>query len=306
MSTSLKQVSQLAASCGINFNGDVSRDESKLDPLTGASAVVHLGNLRTVGKAVAVKTFRFAPLEEEAAAERIIQQAYAWSGLHHKNVLPFIGIVTTFDYAISFITEWIDNGNAYDYVQNPENDPRPLLVDIASGLNYLHNHEKGPIFHGDLRGRNVLVSKDGHALLSDFSLSLLIDASFDTSAAAPIHPTLRWMPPEEIQGCENPTVSSDVWSFGMTALELFTRAPPFHEIQSLRKVLTRILQGPPERPSDKATLFRLTDEWWKVCTLCCAHDPSQRPLMSDISMRLGMPLVTFGPFNGFPLLITLT
>ncbi|KIM60326.1 hypothetical protein SCLCIDRAFT_961143 [Scleroderma citrinum Foug A] len=287
MRSPLERVAQGAARHGINLNGDVSRNDSWVNPLIGASAIVQRGHLRTEGKAVAVKMIRFAPLEEEGTVERIIREARAWSRIQHKNILPLIGIVTTFDHAVSFISPWMDNGNAYDYVQNHANDPRPLVLDIASGLNYLHNHEDGPIFHGDLRGRNVMVSKDGCAVLSDFSLSSLIESSFDTSAAAPIHPTLRWMPPEEIQGCDNPTASSDVWAFGMTALELFTRAPPFHEIRSLRRVLTRIIQGPPERPNDQATLSRLTDGWWKICNLCWVPDPSQRPSMSDISRKLG-------------------
>ncbi|KIM58260.1 hypothetical protein SCLCIDRAFT_98856, partial [Scleroderma citrinum Foug A] len=86
----------------------------------------------------------------------IIQEAHAWSRIQHKNILPLIGIVTTFDHAVSFISPWMDNGNAYDYVQNHANDPHPLVLDIASGLNYLHNHEDGPIFHGDLRGVHIL------------------------------------------------------------------------------------------------------------------------------------------------------
>lgn len=286
MSTSLEQVSQRAARCNINLNGHVLHDDSMTEPLTGANAIVQRGILRPEGNSVAIKTIRFVPLEEEAAVKSIVQRTLTWSKLHHENVLPLIGIVTTFDYAISFISPWMENGNAYDYVQNHANDPRPLLLDIASGLNYLHNHESGPICHGDLRGRNVLVSKDGCAVLSDFSLSSLIESSFDTSAAAPIRPTLRWMPPEEIRGCENPTTASDVWAFGMTALELFTRSPPFHEIRSLRRVLSRITQGPPERPNDQITLSRLTDEWWKICNLCWEQKPSQRSSMSDIS-KLG-------------------
>lgn len=71
--------------------------------------------------------------------------------------------------------------------------------------------------------RNVLVSKQGHALLTDFSFSSLVEYSFDTSAAAPIRPTLRWMPPEEIRGSQTPNEASDVWSFGMTALVRQTR-----------------------------------------------------------------------------------
>ena len=106
--------------------------------------------------------------------QRIVEEAHAWSRLQHENVLSLIGIVTVFDFAVSFVSEWMDNGNAYDYVQNDANDPRHLvsnnfqlantskqslaqLLGIASGLNYLHNIGDKPIIHGDLRGVRVII-----------------------------------------------------------------------------------------------------------------------------------------------------
>ena len=76
------------------------------------------------------------------------------------------GVVTKFDFAVSIVSEWMSKGNAYDYVQDLNNDPRPLVcsdcdvfiyvlkklvvqvLEIARGLNYLHNHK---FLHGDLR-----------------------------------------------------------------------------------------------------------------------------------------------------------
>jgi len=151
MSTSLEQVSRRAARCDINLNGDVLYDDSMLEPLTGANAIVQRGTLCAKGKSVAIKSIRFVPLEEESAAEvivsrivvvlqliiavqYIVQEAHAWSKLCHENILPLIGIVTTFDYAVSFISPWMDNGNAYDYVQNHANDPRPLVSNGIRGV----------------------------------------------------------------------------------------------------------------------------------------------------------------------------
>ncbi|KAG6328311.1 hypothetical protein ID866_10778 [Astraeus odoratus] len=285
----LQQVSCWTATCGIDLNDHVARDDTVISR-TGSSAIVHQGVLRPQGKAVAVKTLRFTPYEEETAL-RIVTEAHRWSKIQHPNVLPMFGVVTKFDFAVSFVSEWADKGNAFDYIQNTDKDPRPLLLDITRGLHYLHNHEDGPIVHGDLRGRNVLVANDGRAILGDFGLSSLFETSFDTSVAAPIRPTIRWMAPEDIENFGNPTTASDVWAFGMTALELFTRQAPFHEIQSLRAVLTQIPRGPPDRPSEGSTLFRLTDKWWDTCNLCWVRNQSKRPTMLDIGKTLEMDLV---------------
>ena len=48
--------------------------------------------------------------------------------LDHQNILPLLGIVTTFAFPISIVSAWMDKGNAYDFVQDPAVDPRPLVI----------------------------------------------------------------------------------------------------------------------------------------------------------------------------------
>ncbi|KIK23697.1 hypothetical protein PISMIDRAFT_647625 [Pisolithus microcarpus 441] len=190
-------------------------------------------------------------------------------------------MTTQFDYTISLISEWADKGNAFDYVQDTRVDPRPLLVDIASGLRYLHSRA---IIHGDLRGHNVMISGDGRAMITDYGVSSLVDAEFDQNAAIsmPGGQSIRWMPPETMENFEEVSARGDIWTFGMTVLELFTRKVPFHNVTGLRAVIGRILDGQPDKPSDPATCYRMTDAWWNVCCRCWARDPWRRPCMPDV------------------------
>ncbi|KAG6328097.1 hypothetical protein ID866_10993, partial [Astraeus odoratus] len=71
----------------------------------------------------------------------------------------------------------MDRGNAHDYVQDRSIDPRPLIIGIAHGLQYLHDHKPYAIYHGDLKGANVLISPDGQPLLCDFGLSHAVNSS---------------------------------------------------------------------------------------------------------------------------------
>ncbi|KAG6331767.1 hypothetical protein ID866_7320 [Astraeus odoratus] len=177
----------------------------------------------------------------------------------------------------------MEKGNAHDYVQDRDVDPRPLLTGIAAGLQYLHDFEPNPVYHGDLKGFNVLISNDGDALLADFGLSVSLSPTFNLYSK-PIGGTLNWMAPEYLESQEcNLTAEGDVWAFGMTVLELFTREPPFHELKALASLIAQVLQGPPPRPTDEKTCFRMSDEWWKICTSCWIRDPSRRPRMSDIN-----------------------
>ena len=100
--------------------------------------------------------------------QRILREVHLWSKLSHENIVRMLGISTEFNYTISIVSHWYEMGDAHAYVQDKENDPRPLvsliwlqvhslfmilqLMDVASGLHYLHAHPLGPIFHGDLKG----------------------------------------------------------------------------------------------------------------------------------------------------------
>lgn len=94
----------------------------------------------------------------------------------------------------------MSNGNARDYVHHKTIDPRPLIMGIAQGLRYLHNLSPRPIFHGNLKGANVLISDEGQALLTDFGLSFVVNSSFGMKAFSQNKPkgTIHWMSPELI------------------------------------------------------------------------------------------------------------
>ncbi|KAI6006161.1 kinase-like domain-containing protein, partial [Pisolithus marmoratus] len=219
------------------------------------------------------------------------REVHTWSKLSHENIVPMFGISTDFNSTISIISEWMPWGNAHMYVQNIENDPRPLVRDIANGLCYLHNHELGPVVHGDLKGLNVLVSSDHRALLSDFGLSTLNLSSFSMTTDAIRGGSFPWMAPELLNN-GSVSIETDVWAFGMTVVELFTRAPPFHDCTSLANVMYRLKCGRlPLRPAAQSTRSRLTSAWWAICTSCWRTDPSSRPTMAVVAEHVWRAMV---------------
>ncbi|KIO04994.1 hypothetical protein M404DRAFT_141714, partial [Pisolithus tinctorius Marx 270] len=150
------------------------------------------------------------------------REAHIASKMRHPNVLPLFGITTTFDLTISLMTGWMEGGNAHQYVQQRDRDPRPLIRDIALGLHYLHTYSDGPIIHGNLNGENVLIASDGRAVLTDFGLSILPDSSFSIPMTSACGGSLRWMAPEVVNRLVSedpkPTVEGEIWAFGMTTL----------------------------------------------------------------------------------------
>ncbi|KIM61394.1 hypothetical protein SCLCIDRAFT_1216059 [Scleroderma citrinum Foug A] len=185
---------------------------------------------------------------------------------------------------VSTLSPWMEKGNARDFVSSESIDPRSLMQGIASGLCYLHNCSPNPLYHGDVRGCNVLISEEGQALIADFGLSFLTNSSFSISISGQIGGSLPWMAPETLEGSEA-TAAQDVWAFAMTALELFTREDPFYPSRGVA-IMMKIFQGLPDRPSAENTCFRLTNEWWVICSECWHSDPSMRPTMLQVAKKI--------------------
>ncbi|KAI6132357.1 kinase-like domain-containing protein, partial [Pisolithus croceorrhizus] len=288
----LHQLAKEASKYAINLDGRIKRDLTTC--IRGGNAAVFRGTLSTDGTSVAIKTVLGVTQAETKIIKRALKEAHIWSKLDHPNVLRLLGITTEFDLTVSLVTTWMECGSARSYVQKRHNDPRPLIRDIAEGLHYLHSHPKGPIIHGDLKGDNVLIAQDGRALLTDFGLSIHFNSSFTMTVNSPCGGSLYWMAPELVEAGENmlATAESDIWAFGMTALELFTGKVPYHQLKTMTGILFGIMAGPPERPSDEDTYFRMTDEWWALCSRCWTGEPSSRINMSDSVKLIGQLLTT--------------
>ncbi|KAG6329518.1 hypothetical protein ID866_9572 [Astraeus odoratus] len=134
---------------GIYLNDKVERDET-IAPLKGGYAFVYRGTMSS--RRVAIKIVHSVPLGDEKSIRCVLREVYVWSKLRHPNIVPLLGITTKFNHGVAIVSEWMQNGNAFDYVQDRNIDPRPLLEDIANALRYLHEHVRGPVIHGDLKG----------------------------------------------------------------------------------------------------------------------------------------------------------
>ncbi|KAI6040074.1 kinase-like domain-containing protein [Pisolithus marmoratus] len=278
----LRQLAERARRSTINLDGRVSRTTCAI---RGGNAVVYQGILQPDGTRVALKTARGELSGDTDMIRRVLIEVHLWSKLRHENVIQVLGITTEFDLTVSIVSHWMEKGNAYTYVQNTDIDPRPLMIDIARGLQYLHTCEGGgPVFHGDLKGPNVLISDSGRALLTDFGFSYLVNSTFSMAASPWVGTSINWTAPEIfLEEQENPSAAADLWSFGMTLLELFTRKIPFHQFTRPGIVIGQICRGKkPIRPSDAEMCSRLTNPWWAICLECWEFEPASRPTIEHV------------------------
>jgi len=218
----------------------------------------------------------------------------AWTGLQHPNVLPFIGSVTLGS-KLYIVSPWMENGDVLEYLrQYPERNRVKLLLQIAMGLEYLHTFDP-VVVHGDLKGNNVLVSRNGDARIADFGLSYRLIENIDSEANSSAWynaGNARWKAPELLraESLEEAlrTTMSDMYAFGRVIFEVFTMKRPFAEVLYDTAVVAKVLDiNLPVRPMDAEVISRgLDDRMWKFMKHCCDKHPSRRLLVQDAVSQL--------------------
>jgi len=158
-----------------------------------------------------------------------------------------------------------------------------ITVAILSGLNYLYDNHR--IMHRDIKPSNVLVNSRGYIKLCDFGVSgELVNSIADTFVG-----TSTYMAPERIQGAKY-SIKSDVWSVGLTVMELAIGRFPFDASETaaggreagpsgILDLLQQIVHEPPPR-LPKSTAFPASlDEMIQSCLQNKADDrPTPREL----------------------------
>ncbi|THH06240.1 hypothetical protein EW145_g4230 [Phellinidium pouzarii] len=213
----------------------------------------------------------------------------------HPNVLGLVGIcytsLTCPGLQPGFISEWQDNRDVTSYLKNHDADILDIIEGILKGLE--HMHKKG-VVHGDLRGGNILVSKQGVPKISDFGLSKLFGRESSSSGGKG---TLRWMARELLEAdseASGPKMSimrstaSDVWSSAMTILELYSGENPFYNYKTDPYVVQAIVRGVlPQFPGPLYRHWRKYESLLKsLCESCWVRDPQERPDVYGLLMRL--------------------
>ncbi|KAG8898723.1 hypothetical protein FRB99_007195, partial [Tulasnella sp. 403] len=236
-------------------------------------------------RAIAIKVLRACDItvseQLERLAKRLAREMRVWKDLKHSRVTPLLGFAIL-EVGACLISPWCKNGNALEYIKAcPTANRRTLILQVAEGLVYLHNHNPA-IVHADIKACNILVSDDGDAMLCDFGLSkLLEDVPSGLTTESGQKGTTRWMAPEQLGKHPVYTTESDAYAFGCLALEIMTEKPPFVTCTHDPGVLRAKIQGELIDPADYPELPE-DDPLWPLLRKCWAGDPKQRPSMNEI------------------------
>lgn len=114
------------------------------------------------------------------------------------------------------------------------------MSQVLHGLLYLH--EQG-VIHRDIKGANILTTKQGLVKLADFGVATRTTTLHESSVVG----TPYWMAPEVIE-LSGATTASDIWSLGCTVIELLDGKPPYHKLQPMHALFRIVNDDHPPLP----------------------------------------------------------
>uniref|UniRef100_A0A3P8ZL72 non-specific serine/threonine protein kinase n=1 Tax=Esox lucius TaxID=8010 RepID=A0A3P8ZL72_ESOLU len=224
----------------------------------GTYGQVYKGRHVKTGQLAAIKVMDVTEEEEEEIkAEINMLKKYS----HHRNIATYYGAFVKksppgHDDQLWLVMEFCGAGSVTDLVKNTKGNSLKedwiayICREILRGLSHLHQHK---VIHRDIKGQNVLLTENAEVKLVDFGVSAQLDRTVgrrNTFIGTPY-----WMAPEVIACDENPDSTydyrSDIWSLGITAIEMAEGAPPLCDMHPMRALFLIPRNPPPKLKSKK-------------------------------------------------------
>ena len=216
------------------------------------------------GETVAVKQVKLADLPK-SELRVITLEIDLLKNLDHPNIVKYRGFVKSAD-SLNIILEYCENGSLHSISKNfgkfPENLVGIYMSQVLHGLLYLH--EQG-VIHRDIKGANILTTKQGLVKLADFGVATRTTTFHESSVVG----TPYWMAPEVIE-LSGATTASDIWSLGCTVIELLDGKPPYHKLQPMHALFRIVNDDHPPLPEGASPIVR------DFLMQCFQKDPNLR------------------------------
>uniref|UniRef100_A0A8C2U5G1 non-specific serine/threonine protein kinase n=1 Tax=Coturnix japonica TaxID=93934 RepID=A0A8C2U5G1_COTJA len=250
----------------------------------GTYGQVYKGRHVKTGQLAAIKVMDVTGDEEEEIKQEInMLKKYS----HHRNIATYYGAFIKknppgMDDQLWLVMEFCGAGSVTDLIKNTKGNTLKeewiayICREILRGLSHLHQHK---VIHRDIKGQNVLLTENAEVKLVDFGVSAQLDRTVgrrNTFIGTPY-----WMAPEVIACDENPDATydfkSDLWSLGITAIEMAEGAPPLCDMHPMR-ALFLIPRNPPPRLKSK----KWSKKFQSFIESCLVKNHSQRPTTEQL------------------------
>lgn len=242
----------------------------------GAYAVVYRAICKPLDQVVAIKCMDLEACN--CSLESVSKEAQLMSLIDHPNVMKAYCSFNV-DHFLWVVMPYMDGGSCLHIMKVSYPDGleesviATILKETLKGLDYLHQQQQ---IHRDVKAGNILVDANGAVKLGDFGTSAYMFGRGDGQRSRNTFTgTPCWMAPEVMEQMHGYDFRADIWSFGITALELAHGHAPFSKYPPMKVLLMTIHNAAPglDHERDK----RFSKAFREIVKLCLNKDPSKRP-----------------------------
>jgi serine/threonine protein kinase len=200
----------------------------------GAMATVYKARQMSLDRVVAVKVLPKKLSENPEFVERFYKEGRAAARLSHNNIVQAIDVGCAPEGYHYFVMEYVEGLTLYDIMQPPpigegrnfaEAEALDVTIQMADALAHAHLRN---LIHRDVKPKNILLTKDGVAKLTDLGLARAMDdKDAAETEAGKAYGTPYYISPEQIRGDVDIDFRADIYSLGATMYHLVTGKPPF-------------------------------------------------------------------------------